>query len=578
MAVEWLSDAKMETFIANWGNVLTGCKTDVDDSIKKVLFLKQVRKSQRLRQDLAHFDRMPEGHEDKSYAFLRDAVRRQITLARLEANRSAHSHASQSGAEAPALPVTGRSRSGKGKEGKGKERKGKNKGSRSRSTSKSSSCDSDTDSHKGKGKNRFKNRSQAKNKARSEFKGKGKGNDSRSSSAHSVDRICWFYKKGTCKNGNSCRFRHESPSASAVGSDSEPDPEKQKGKNKGKTQGKAASSTVLALCALSQLTGATGTAMPVVGSPIWPAVTFGPSQTYEYTLLPGNSLYRHHKGGTRNSGLIGTGLPWARRKSRQWARVSNRSFKWATQAAQELAEAVRDENFVSSSETQHPPDSQNAEALLTLPCPSAAHTGPAYWLMDSGSCFHLISADEIPEGNLIEDRDDVRLSTASGPITVSQQTQMELSPLNGPTQHLILEHAPAVLSVGRLCVEQNFSFHWEGKEAPYIRTPSGSKIELFVYDYVPYLQTAAKAFRALPAPVPVLQDEEASASSGSHVEASENAPAGSRSQESLKAAARDIWHLMTHRCKNPYCSDCQIAKMHHRGAYRHHSPPPRKLR
>ena len=56
MAVEWLSDVKMETFIANWENVRTGCKTDVDESIKKVLFLKQVRKSQRLKQDLAHYD------------------------------------------------------------------------------------------------------------------------------------------------------------------------------------------------------------------------------------------------------------------------------------------------------------------------------------------------------------------------------------------------------------------------------------------------------------------------------------------------------------------------------------------
>ena len=110
---------------------------------------------------------------------------------------------------------------------------------------------------------------------------------------------------------------------------------------------------------------------------------------------------------------------------------------------------------------------------MTLACHSADKTGPAYWIMDTGSCFHLINVDDMPDGNLIEDRDDVRLSTAPGPITVTQQTEMGLKPLRGPTQHLILKHTPAVLSIGRLCVERNFSFHWEGKKPHIYARPQG---------------------------------------------------------------------------------------------------------
>ena len=119
LQIEWLSDAKIETFISNWENVLSGCIKEVEEDVKRALFLKQVRKSQNISQDLAHYDRLPEGHEEKTYTFLRRACQRQITLARLEGNRAAHARASQLGASTPALHSTNGQRQGKGEKGKG---------------------------------------------------------------------------------------------------------------------------------------------------------------------------------------------------------------------------------------------------------------------------------------------------------------------------------------------------------------------------------------------------------------------------------------------------------------------------
>ena len=108
-----------------------------------------------------------------------------------------------------------------------------------------------------------------------------------------------------------------------------------------------------------------------------------------------------------------------------------------------------------------------------------------------------------------------------------------------------------------------------------------------------YLKTGTTVFRALPAPAPLLRSSEAGASSGSpvsqeavpksneagassgsHAGSSTDEPSGPRSEQRLKAAATDIWHLTTHRCTNPFCADCQIAKMQHKGAYRQNALPP----
>ena len=125
-----------------------------------------MRKSQKLSQDLAYYDRLPEGNAEKSYEFLRRACQRQITLARLEGNRAAHARASQLGANTPALPSTHRQRQGKGEEGKGNNKNKKTrKGSWSRNPSRQSGYDSDSDSQKGRGRQK-KERAKGKAKTR----------------------------------------------------------------------------------------------------------------------------------------------------------------------------------------------------------------------------------------------------------------------------------------------------------------------------------------------------------------------------------------------------------------------------
>eukprot|EP00971_Amphidinium_carterae_P018904 372296-Amphidinium_carterae.1 len=52
---------------------------------------------------------------------------------------------------------------------------------------------------------------------------------------------------------------------------------------------------------------------------------------------------------------------------------------------------------------------------------------------------------------------------------------------------LLLESTPDVLSIGRRCVTEGYSFHWEKGENPYFVDKKGRRIDLSVERYIPYL-------------------------------------------------------------------------------------------
>ena len=91
----------MHTFLLNFEAVLRGCKKDIDPIDKKVIFLEQVSKSQRLKIDIATFRRMRDDDPAKTFEWLREALLRQVELDKLAANRQAQENAFRSGPAGP---------------------------------------------------------------------------------------------------------------------------------------------------------------------------------------------------------------------------------------------------------------------------------------------------------------------------------------------------------------------------------------------------------------------------------------------------------------------------------------------
>ena len=123
MKVKYLGEDKLPELELNWDLVVSGCGDEpIDERSCRTLLLEELRKSAALKLDIAYYDRLPKGHEDKSYTFLKTCLRRCVERMRLNFNRRAHDRAIGPGGapvEDNQAIATGMAAAGKG-DGKGK--------------------------------------------------------------------------------------------------------------------------------------------------------------------------------------------------------------------------------------------------------------------------------------------------------------------------------------------------------------------------------------------------------------------------------------------------------------------------
>jgi hypothetical protein len=130
---------------------------------------------------------------------------------------------------------------------------------------------------------------------------------------------------------------------------------------------------------------------------------------------------------------------------------------------------------------------------------NARQLGVNKMIADTGSGLHLLSMEIIDRNKvrkyLKELKAPICFDTAGGQTTCKYELELHVPSLSQfqITAH-ILDDTPSVLSIGRFCIDNGFSFHWPANsETPYFETPWGSIIELAVEDYIPYLGTRSSA-------------------------------------------------------------------------------------
>jgi hypothetical protein len=89
LSVRLKNDSCLESFMNSWDSVLAGMRVTPAEELLEVLFLAQLRHSQMLKEELAHYDRSKKGSEARTYAFLMESVRRYLERQRLLSNRKA---------------------------------------------------------------------------------------------------------------------------------------------------------------------------------------------------------------------------------------------------------------------------------------------------------------------------------------------------------------------------------------------------------------------------------------------------------------------------------------------------------
>ncbi len=119
----------------------------------------------------------------------------------------------------------------------------------------------------------------------------------------------------------------------------------------------------------------------------------------------------------------------------------------------------------------------------------AAPVNASQWLMDTGSGYDLV------ELSMVRDREErcyeppchIALGTANGQLIFDRALQLYIPKLREKTDALVLPSTPAVLSVGRRCMEGGYSSYWGAAQMPFMLDKNGRKIQLFVGNFIPYL-------------------------------------------------------------------------------------------
>ncbi len=113
------------------------------------------------------------------------------------------------------------------------------------------------------------------------------------------------------------------------------------------------------------------------------------------------------------------------------------------------------------------------------------------WLMDTGCRFDLTTSAAIPHNqrnSVYKAPMPIRLSTANDLVLGEQVVDQQIGLLGEVAVPYVLAASPDVLSIGRRCVEDGYSFEWLPYSLhPTITTACGKVVKLVSRDCCPYL-------------------------------------------------------------------------------------------
>ena len=108
------------------------------------------------------------------------------------------------------------------------------------------------------------------------------------------------------------------------------------------------------------------------------------------------------------------------------------------------------------------------------------------FIMDSGSGHDLISSTRIDRMYLdTYESSRVNFHTANGITSTTTMVDLEFDTFNEPAKAHVLEDAPSVLSLGKRCMEQGYTFVWPSGREPYMINSEGDKTKMEVHDLIP---------------------------------------------------------------------------------------------
>ena len=110
------------------------------------------------------------------------------------------------------------------------------------------------------------------------------------------------------------------------------------------------------------------------------------------------------------------------------------------------------------------------------------------FILDSGSGHDLISARKAERMNLKKRVcDPIMFHTANGSTATQTEAEIDLGTFDEISQAYVLDDTPSVMSLGKRCMEEGYSFVRPSGKMPFMITKNGERIDLTIHDNIPYI-------------------------------------------------------------------------------------------
>ena len=110
------------------------------------------------------------------------------------------------------------------------------------------------------------------------------------------------------------------------------------------------------------------------------------------------------------------------------------------------------------------------------------------FILDSGSGHDLISARKAERMNLKQRTcDPIMFHTANGSTATQTEAEIDLGTFDMTSHAYVLDDTPSVMSLGKRCLEEGYSFVWPSGKMPFMITKDGERIDLTIHDNIPYV-------------------------------------------------------------------------------------------
>ena len=124
-----------------------------------------------------------------------------------------------------------------------------------------------------------------------------------------------------------------------------------------------------------------------------------------------------------------------------------------------------------------------------MPAASTIKLEEREFVVDCGASMPMDSKKDLSSAELETGRKSKKpttVVTANGEVQTREETTVYVKELDLFVTVMLLEETPAVLSLGKLCEDHGYTFHWTSGRKPQL-TKKGKKFDCKVSNYVPFV-------------------------------------------------------------------------------------------